>query len=171
MLDRQKRLIEVYEYARKSLAIHTQTDFAKAIGFSRPVVSSAINGNHQYLTDNLFQSICNRWSGVFNIDYLLTGDGTLLLDTAIDQIAVSNLPDTRNQSREPIDQSSLVNAVIAAKDETINSLHRELNAKNQLIEILQQQLNDAKYRADRPVAPYGNFVDPSLIASEPDANK
>ena len=38
-----------------------------------------MNGNVAYLTDNLFVKICAAFPGVFNIDYLLTGEGELLL--------------------------------------------------------------------------------------------
>lgn len=147
----------------------TQLRMAGMLGVSPAYVNAVLVGSK-----TLGKKNAKKWANLFGLSetYLLTGIGEPGGKiTANDQITVSNLPDSRNQSKEKIDQSSLVNAVIAAKDETINSLLRELDAKNQLIEILQQQLNDAKYRADRPVAPYGNFVDPSLIASEPDANK
>ena len=78
MLERQKRLVEVYEYLRSHYGVHTQVDFAAAVGASRAVVSSALNGNPQYLTDKMFQKICAAFPGVFNLDYLLTGEGELL---------------------------------------------------------------------------------------------
>jgi hypothetical protein len=45
MIERQKRLKEVYDHLRKYFGVHTQTDFADAIKYSRPVISSALNGN------------------------------------------------------------------------------------------------------------------------------
>lgn len=76
--QRQERLKEVYEYLRRHYGIHTQIDFAKAIGLTRPAISSAMNGNESYLTDNLFKRICAKYQGVFNLTYLLTGEGELL---------------------------------------------------------------------------------------------
>ena len=78
MIERQKRLKEVYDHLRKYFGVHTQTDFADAIKYSRPVISSALNGNEDYLTDKLFKNICETYKGVFNLDYLLTGEGDLL---------------------------------------------------------------------------------------------
>lgn len=78
MKDRQKRLTQVYDYLRQFYGIHTQTDFAAAIKYSRPVVSSALNGNVSYLTDNLFEGICSAFPGLFNLNYLLNGEGTLI---------------------------------------------------------------------------------------------
>ena len=79
MIERQKRLKEVYEHLRKHCGIHTQGDFASSIGYSRPVISSAMNGNEDNLTDRLFKSICEKYENVFNLDYLLNGEGELLL--------------------------------------------------------------------------------------------
>ena len=43
-------------------------------------MSAALNGNEGYLTDSLFKSICAAFPGTFNLDYLLTGEGSLLVD-------------------------------------------------------------------------------------------
>lgn len=78
MKERQKRLIEVYEYLRKHYNVHTKTGFAEAVKYGRTSMSSAMNGNDLYLTDGLFRSICLAYPNVFNLDYLLTGEGSLL---------------------------------------------------------------------------------------------
>jgi transcriptional regulator with XRE-family HTH domain len=78
MTTKQQRLKEVYEHLRAHYGIHTQIDLAEAIHITRPALSSAMNGNDRYLTKNLFQKICASFPGVFNLDYLLTGEGSLL---------------------------------------------------------------------------------------------
>ena len=78
MNERQKRLKEVYEYVRRFFGIHTQEDFAKSLHKSRNAVTLALNGNEKYLTDNLFTNICEAFPGVFDLNYLLTGEGALL---------------------------------------------------------------------------------------------
>ena len=80
MLERQKRLNEVYNYLHSNKGIHTKAGFADAIKYARAYVSSALNGNEKYLTDKLFRSICSAFPETFNLDYLLNGDGRLLLD-------------------------------------------------------------------------------------------
>lgn len=80
MLERQKRLNEVYNYLHSNKGIHTKAGFADAIKYARAYVSSALNGNEKYLTDKLFRSICGAFPETFNLDYLLNGDGRLLLD-------------------------------------------------------------------------------------------
>lgn len=79
MTTKQDRLCEVYDYLRAKKGIHTQVGFAEALHITRPAISAAMNGNEAYLTKNLFQKICAAFPGIFNLDYLLTGQGELLL--------------------------------------------------------------------------------------------
>ena len=118
MLDREKRLNEVYEHVHRYFNIHTKGEFADYIKYARAYISSAMNGNEKYLTDKLFDSICKAFPGVFDLDYLLTGEGSLL--TTEEEVHNEELEKLYNP--QPIDQSSLVNALLAAKDETIDSL-------------------------------------------------
>lgn len=80
MSTRQQRLNEVYEYARQRLVIHTKKDFAERIRLTLPAVYSAFGGNKRYLTDSFFKKVCEAFDGVFNLDYLLTGEGNLLTE-------------------------------------------------------------------------------------------
>ena len=80
MSDRKDRLLEVYEHLRKNRGVHTKKDMAETIGVTLPALYSAFGGSDPYLTDNLFKKICYAFPGVFNIDYLLTGEGSLLVD-------------------------------------------------------------------------------------------
>ena len=79
MSNKQKRLQEVYDHLRRWYGIHTQTDFANSMRYSRNAISLALNGNEKYLTDSLFKNICEAYPGVFDLDYLLTGKGSLLV--------------------------------------------------------------------------------------------
>ena len=132
MNERQKRLIEVYEYLRMYYGIHTKTGFAEALGYGRTSMSAAFSGKQNYLTDSLFQSICQKWEGVFSLDYLLTGKGKLLLS----QVGVSNQPEPTKESAEVryIDNDSILNALLSAKDETIYALQQQLATKDEIIQ-------------------------------------
>ena len=88
MTNRKERLTEVYDYLREHHGIHTQIDFATALGYSRPVISSALNGNELALTDKLFQKVCEVYPE-FNLEYLLTGEGSLYQDAPTDTPDVS----------------------------------------------------------------------------------
>lgn len=138
MSERQKRLIEVYEYLRMYFGIHTKTGFAEALHYGRTSLSAAMNGDDSYLTDKLFKNICETYPGVFDLHYLLTGEGKLLIKKEVNNV--------KNTS-QPIDNSSLVNALLARADsqladkqEIIDGLRRELKQKDDYIALLKQQV-------------------------------
>lgn len=133
---RAKRLDEVYKHLFAHFGITSQKHLAEVLKVQRTGLSSAFNGNVANLTDNLFKKICAAFPGVFNLNYLLTGEGDLL--TLEEE--VHNEEYEKLYNPQPIDQSSLINATIAAKDEAIASLKRELQTKNDLIQSLRDQL-------------------------------
>jgi hypothetical protein len=119
-----------------------------------------MNGVESYLTDNLFKNICEAYPCVFNLNYLLTGEGDLL--TVAEDIHTEDLEKMFNQ--QPIDYSSLVNAALAAKDETIRALEGSLRDKERIIQLLEKELKDLKQNVERqrPIGGYpdvmGNFA-------------
>ena len=84
-----------------------------------------MHGNERYLTDKLFTNICEAYPDVFNLDYLLNGNGTLL--TIREE--VTNEEMKKQVNPQPIDQSSLVNAMLAAKDQTIAQMELRISEK------------------------------------------
>lgn len=76
-MDRQNRLIEVYDYLRSRGLVHTKTDFASFLGFGRSSMAAALGGKEPYLTDTFFHRICETCPEL-SLDYLLTGEGSLL---------------------------------------------------------------------------------------------
>lgn len=77
---RAERLNEVYKHLFANFGIKSKKEMADYMKIQRTGLSAALNGAAANLTDNLFKKICLAWPGVFNLDYLLTGDGRLLLD-------------------------------------------------------------------------------------------
>ena len=79
-MDRKNRLKEAYKYLQSIGKIHTQKGFADALGKAEGTISRAFNGDEKALTDNLFVQITLVFPGLFNLDYLLTGEGSLLVE-------------------------------------------------------------------------------------------
>ena len=84
MIERQKRLNEVYQYLRQHRGIHTKSDFAESVHYGRTSMSAALNGNESYLTDSLFKKICYAFPDTFSLQYLLTGEGELTYNIETD---------------------------------------------------------------------------------------
>ena len=98
MVKRQKRLKEVYEHLRANFGIHTQEDFANSLHKSRNAITLALNGNEKYLTDKLFTNICEAYPGVFDLNYLLTGEGSLL---TVEEEVKSELIEKESNPQQP----------------------------------------------------------------------
>ena len=130
------RLNEVYRHLYAQEEIETQEDFAAALKMQRSSVSAAINGNVKYLTKNLFQKICATYQGVFNLDYLLTGEGSLLLH-----------PSSPTPSPTTLANDNLLELhaqMIRRVDDLRQELHQELLVIRQLNDELRATLAELK---------------------------
>jgi hypothetical protein len=90
-----------------------------------------MNGNNKYLTDKLFTKICEAYPGVFNLDYLLDGEGGLLLTDA---------PMTEHQ---PAINNPLAD-IIAAKNETIATQKETIAALQREVDMLRREIDRLK---------------------------
>ena len=122
MIGRQKRLHEAFEHLRKFFGIHTQTDFAEVLKYSRVYISSALNGNEKNLTDKLFRNICDAYPGVFDLNYLLTGEGQLL--TIEEEVKSEDIEKTYNPQ-----QPAMPDYVQRLFDEAVR-----MSTRNELLE-------------------------------------
>lgn len=143
-MGRKERLLEVYEYVRTHFPVHTKNDFAERIKYHRTYISAAMHGNERNLTDKLFVNICEAFPNTFNIDYLLHGEGELLADDA---------PLMERPPSPVIDQSSMVNAIIATYEgriadlkESNADLRSSLKQKNDQIADLRATVDDLRAR-------------------------
>ena len=121
-MGRADRLKEVYEYVRKRFPIHTQYDFAERLKYNRAYISSAMHGNEKNLTDKLFTNICEAFPGVFNLDYLLTGEGQLL--TIEEEVKSEDIEKTYNPQ-----QPAMPDYVQRLFDEAVR-----MSTRNELLE-------------------------------------
>lgn len=134
MLDREKRLNEVYEHVHRYFNIHTKGEFADYIKYARAYISSAMNGNEKYLTDKLFDSICKAFPGVFNLDYLLTGNGQLL---TIQEEVKSEQIEKDSNLQQP---SSYADKLIASLEKQVKDKDDQLADKDRIIKLLEQKI-------------------------------
>ena len=150
MNERQKRLIEVYEHLRRYYGIHTKTGFAEALKYGRTSMSAAMNGDEKYLTDSLFKNICEAYKGVFNLNYLLTGEGDLL--TLEEEVSTnefekqmtqqSNLPPATDQTYF---MSKVIESIETSHAQQVASLNQQIADKQTIIDL---QADKIKSQAD-----------------------
>lgn len=144
MIERQKRLKEVYEYVRRNFPIHTQVDFAVSIHYSRVYISAAMNGKERYLTDKLFKNICDVFP-IFSLEYLLHGTGSLLQEQ--EESVGDHFPTIVSEPKgenitPPIPQwaDSLIQ-IISNQIKENEALHRELRHSIEKINHLEHDLH------------------------------
>lgn len=135
MLEREKRLNEVYEYLHNNFNIHTKGDFADSIKYARAYVSSAMNGNEKYLTDKLFRNICEAFPGVFNLHYLLNGEGTLL--------SMSNHQSGRSET-PPDEMTSNMLEMYARMIRGVDDLRIQLREQLAEVQTVRSELQQAR---------------------------
>lgn len=143
-MGRADRLKEVYEYVRKRFPIHTQYDFAERLKYNRAYISSAMHGNEKNLTDKLFTNICEAFPGVFNLDYLLTGKGSLLILNE----NVSDKTTTINTTNPDVDWQKLALDTMKSQmaDLRMQLVDKQniIEAQQRTIELLNLQINGLK---------------------------
>lgn len=126
MDENTKRMNDAYDYLLYKHLVTGHESLANALKTSRPNVTAMLNGRCN-VTISTLKKLCDAFPGVFNQNYLLNGEGELL--------AVHGAsPDEEPGS---LDQGSLINAALAAKDETIRS-------KDEMIAVLQEQIAHLK---------------------------
>ena len=76
-MDKQERLIFVFEQSRAAGLVKTQKDFAAILGINRAGLSAAMNGNETYLTDNLLKKVNKFYEENFDGEGDVFTKGTL----------------------------------------------------------------------------------------------
>lgn len=160
---RKDRLNEVYEHLRNHFGIHTKTQFAAVLKITQPALSSAMNGNEAYLTDNLFKRICAAYQGVFNLDYLLTGEGQLL--TIEKEVNNEELEKMVNPTPAPqaIDYTFLIEKAVekatSYADKTIATLEKQVADKDEQIADLRSRVRELEMLINSQ--PFGKAIEKS----------
>jgi vacuolar-type H+-ATPase subunit I/STV1 len=93
-----------------------------------------MNGNEAYLTNNLFKRICAEYQGVFNLDYLLTGNGQLL--TIQEEVKSEQIEKEFNQQQP----SSYIDKLIASLEKQVKDKDDQLADKDRIIKLLEQKI-------------------------------
>ena len=111
---RAERLNEVYKHLFANFGIKSKKEMADYMKIQRTGLSAALNGAAANLTDNLFKKICLAWPGVFNLDYLLTGEGELLINGERKQ---KEMPPSEQAAKHPLLlRHSSVTAALTIRD-------------------------------------------------------
>lgn len=133
---------QMFDWIYANTEARNQADVARKSGVFEATISRALNGKVKKVKQETLRKINSAFGNVFNPAWL-RGDSDIML---IEELKTANQPAVANTdisiSPGSPDISSLVNAALTAKDETIASLHRELDAKDGIIATLREQLTE-----------------------------
>ena len=136
--SKNERFAVAVDYLFQEKLISSQKDLCVKIGLTEPTYSRIKTGK-RIVSDDTIRKFNDAFGGIFNMAYF-RGDSETLL---------ANIQEPAQELPAPvIDNGSILNALIAAKDETIDVMAKQLKdkdnliqAKDDLIKTLQAQLN------------------------------
>ena len=170
---RNEIFAHVLDWLIQNNKVEDQKDLALKTGISQNTVSRIMTGKVEPSDDTL-RKLNATFGNIFNMQYL-RGESIVMLieDVAYYKSHPGELNKLINgEGDNKIDQSSLVNAALAAKDETIAALHEQIQAKDELIAALRQQLDilQQQIHAAKDEELFKDFPFPKGIADKQDTD-
>lgn len=123
-MDMKERFNRAFAYLRGEQIIKGQKDLAEKLGATPGNISKALSGDKSALTNNLMKRFCAAFPGMFNLRWLILGEGNML------QSAENGARDAQNVKVD----NSTTNEIERLKNEnevlikTINVMAAELSA-------------------------------------------
>lgn len=143
-MDRKERFNEAYTYIKGQGTIRTQGDLAKSMSTTQPNVSSALKGVEAVLTDNFLRRFNEACGDVFQINWLLTGEGEML---RTQPSAPQPVPYTQNnEGCEQVTQNGDINVISA------EIIGKALNEVSEMRKALTKALEKNQQNTDRFLA-------------------
>lgn len=117
-----------FDYLKREKGIKTQKRLAELMGVSEDTITRILKDRTE-VTEDIITKLQTASGCIFNLQWLRGEESSPML--AYDVV----------EEKPQLDQSSLINAALAAKDETIAALREQIAAKDELIAALRQQLD------------------------------
>lgn len=136
-LDRFKKSVE---YLKNKGIIRSQSDIARKMEVYPQPISKAYNGDERYLTDSFLNRYCSAFGDIFNIEWLLTGNGEMLSPDPKPQSVVNSQNTVQNNSSLSFGNTDIEKELI----EQLKRKDEQLNEQAQQIKILLQMLGERK---------------------------
>lgn len=159
--EKAERLKEAYKHAYAHLDIKSQKDFADRLGIQRTGLSAAMNGSVANLTKNLFMKICATFPGVFNIDYLLTGNGSLLSDKEKIKTEIHEAQASVAESQKAFDDLLVMYSRLVRENDDLRVMLRqeleEVRAVKESMQKAREEMRDTAYLINRMLTAINNL--------------
>lgn len=142
-MERVKRMNEAFNYLRNKGLIRTQKDLANLMHAAESNISKALKGDEAILTDRFLRRLSAAFGGVFNQEWLLTGEGEMLISGDSFLIgkgdAIGASAKVTNKTTNNFGSCSAENS---RADATLNKVLDMLQAAQDRINEIQTQLTE-----------------------------
>lgn len=137
--DRQRNnnFAAAFDYLRRNLGITTQGELAKRMGVNKDTITNILN-YYTPVTEDKISKLMAAFEGVFNLQYLRGESDTMLAAEVTKGGTPPLTPPLEGAGNTEGSDTEVVNALLAAKDDTIM--------------FLRHQLQKLEERADRELA-------------------
>lgn len=151
-MDKKERFRKVYAYLLGAGQISSQEDLAKALDAGTGTVSKAYNQG--LVSDNFFKRICAAYPGVFNLDWLLNGEGEMLQSSQKPQEPIKKEANISNQDaiiKLLVEQNRMFMQMIADSEEYRKKHDAKVDAelselRSILLRLIKQEYGMATFR-------------------------
>ena len=121
-MEKKERINQAFSYLKDNGLVHTQKDLAERMGSTAPNVSSALKGVDNVLTDNFLLRFNNAFGGIFNDNWLLTGEGSMLSASEPDSISASSSTDISAVLNKAMDEIAAQRRITEKSQQQIDRL-------------------------------------------------
>ena len=127
-MEKKERINQAFSYLKDNGLVHTQKDLAERMGSTAPNVSSALKGVDNVLTDNFLLRFNNAFGGIFNDNWLLTGEGSMLSASESDSVSASSSTDISVALNKAMDEIAAQRRITEKSQQQIDRLLSLLEA-------------------------------------------
>lgn len=153
-MSTQERFKQMLDWLYANRDVKNQADIALTAGINATTVSRILKERVKSVKLETLRAVNAAYGNVFNPEWI-RGDSDIMLAADVKPTEnpapspTATMPSGFPDSATAPDMSSLINAALAAKDETIAALRDQIADKERYILSLQQQLRDLR-ESDRP---------------------
>lgn len=127
-MEKKERINYAFSYLKDNGLVHTQKDLAERMGSTAPNVSSALKGVDNVLTDNFLLRFNNAFGGIFNDNWLLTGEGSMLSASDPNSVSASSSNDISAALNKAMDEIAAQRRITEKSQQQIDRLLSLLEA-------------------------------------------
>ena len=115
--------------------VEDQQELSEVTGITETTISRILNDKVKKPSKETIRKLLDAFPGIFNPSYFWGDDIYMTMEDKMDAMM-------DKQPTTSVDISSMTNSIIAAKDDAIESLKRELTTKDSLIADLEKRIKE-----------------------------